>query len=253
MITFLYDGTLEGFLTAVFETYEQKLPEYRIRKQETYEQEMFGNAVVIHANKAKALRVWKGLQQRLTHAGLDFLLCASLSEMASAEDTMLGFIQYVFSRKENVESDYSNKYVLEIARISKMVHRERHRMKAFIRFQATRDGIYYAAIEPDFNVIPLIITHFKNRYADQRWLIYDLKRKYGIYYDLHTVENISLEFTPENNGGENIAVSFDEQEEMFQQLWRDYFHSVNISSRRNMRLHLRHVPRRYWKLLAEKY
>jgi probable DNA metabolism protein len=134
-----------------------------------------------------------------------------------------------------------------------MVHRERHRMKAFVRFQLTKDGIYYAAVDPDFNVLPLIIDHFKNRYADQRWLIYDLKRKYGIYYDLEKVETIMLEFNESNNNGKDIAGSFDEKEDLYQQLWKDYFKSVNIASRKNMTLHIRHVPKRYWKYLTEKH
>ncbi|RYF92797.1 MAG: DUF4130 domain-containing protein, partial [Chitinophagaceae bacterium] len=96
------------------------------------------------------------------------------------------------------------------------------------------------------------LTHFKNRYADQRWLIYDLKRKYGIYYDLEKVETVTLDFTNENRSGRDKSVSFDEKEVLYQRLWQDYFKSVNIVSRKNTRLHLRHVPKRYWKLLTEK-
>ena len=54
--------------------------------------------------------------------------------------------------------------------------------------------------------MPLIITHFKNRYADQRWIIYDLKRHYGIFYDLNKVEEITLETLPEFS---KISNSFD--------------------------------------------
>ena len=45
---------------------------------------------------------------------------------------------------------------------------------------------------------------------------------------------------------------FDEDELVFQTLWRDYFKSTNIKSRKNMRLHIQHVPKRYWKYLSEK-
>ncbi len=57
-------------------------------------------------------------------------------------------------------------------------------MEAFVRFQLIKDGLYYATVQPDYNVLPLILKHFKDRYADQRWLIYDTLRKYGILYDL---------------------------------------------------------------------
>ena len=33
--------------------------------------------------------------------------------------------------------------------------------------------------------LPMLIKHFRNRYADQKWIIYDVKRGYGLHYDLH--------------------------------------------------------------------
>lgn len=252
MTTLLYDSSFAGFLTAIFEGYEKKLATYRIRKTENYSGDMFSGAVTVHTDKTLATRVLTGLKKKMTKTGFDFLYCAFLSEVPESENLMKGFIQHIIQHSQNVERDFSNDTVLRISRISKMVHRERHRMKAFIRFELTKDGIYYAGIEPDFNVIPLIIGHFKNRYADQRWLIYDLKRKYGIYYDLSTVETITLDFSAGNKDGRDIAVSFDEKEPMYQRLWQDYFKSVNIASRKNMQLHLRHVPRRYWRTLTEK-
>ncbi|MFN8364013.1 MAG: DUF4130 domain-containing protein [Cloacibacterium normanense] len=61
-------------------------------------------------------------------------------------------------------------------------------MLAFVRFELLQDEVYFAKIEPDFNVLPLIRKHFKERYADQKWMIFDLKRHYGIFYDLKEVQ-----------------------------------------------------------------
>ena len=125
-------------------------------------------------------------------------------------------------------------------------------MEAFVRFRLTKDDIYFAIIEPDFNVLPIIIKHFKSRYADQKWLIYDIKRKIGAYYDLNKTEYVSMEL-PEDIGisGGNSEY-FDPGEIYFQKLWKEYFDSTNIKSRVNMRLHVQHVPKRYWKYLSEK-
>ena len=35
-------------------------------------------------------------------------------------------------------------------------------------------------------------------------------------------------------------------------MWRAYFRAVDIPERKNLRLHLRHVPKRYWPYLTEK-
>jgi probable DNA metabolism protein len=44
----------------------------------------------------------------------------------------------------------------------------------------------------------------------------------------------------------------EEKEVEYQVLWKSYFDSVNIKERKNPKLHLQHVPRRYWKYLSEK-
>ena len=142
--------------------------------------------------------------------------------------------------------------MLQVQQISKQVHREKHRMEAFVRFQKTTDGLYYATVSPDFNVLPLIIRHFEKRYADQRWVIYDTNRRYGAYYDLSQVALVNLEVPPHQRSMPLAPEARDTQEDIYQQLWQVYFSSVNIPERKNPKLHLRHMPKRYWKYLSEK-
>ena len=60
-------------------------------------------------------------------------------------------------------------------KIWKRVDWERLRMFQFVRFQKAADGTFFAAFEPQHNALPLTIEHFKDRFADQKWLIYDMK------------------------------------------------------------------------------
>ena len=48
------------------------------------------------------------------------------------------------------------------------------------------------------------------------------------------------------------ATVLDEREPLFKLLWQSYFDHVNIPERKNMKLHRRHIPLRYWKYLSEK-
>ncbi len=52
----------------------------------------------------------------------------------------------------------------------------------------------------------------------------------------------NLWFSGEANDGENIAAIFDDNEELYQQLWQQYFSSVNIAPRKNTKLHIQHTP-----------
>lgn len=252
MVTVIYDGTFEGFLTAVFEVYEFKLSSVHITTKEHVQGNVFENYHESFYNKEKAERVVKGLISRISATALSQLYKAFLSEEPGLEDTLLRYIQYVFSSKQTIESDYSNASVLKVVQTAKKVYREQHRMEAFIRFQLTADNLFYAVCQPDFNVLPLIEKHFKNRYADQRWLIYDNKRKYGLYYDRNKVEMVQLSFDESTNNGKNIQIILDESELLYQQLWQQFFSSVNIKARKNMKLHIKQMPKRYWKYLPEK-
>ena len=251
MVTIIYDGTYQGWLTAVFEIYEHKLQDIVFAREGEPAASLFGVTHLVITNENKAARVLNGLKQKLSADGLMQLYKTYFSEVDSFDEKMWRFAQYVFASPHNVEGDLSNSVVWEVRQAAKIVHRESHRMKAFIRFKLTKDQLYYAIIEPDCNVLPLIANHFKKRYADQRWLIYDAKRKYGIYYDLEALSNVELTFNSAGSGN-TLAEIYDEREEFFQDMWRRYFSSVNIKARKNLKLHIQHMPKRYWKYLTEK-
>ena len=71
--------------------------------------------------------------------------------------------------------NYADEQILEIAKINKSINREINRMHAFVRFEKLKDEVYFSKVEPDFNVLPLIVKHFKDRYQDQKWMIFDIK------------------------------------------------------------------------------
>jgi probable DNA metabolism protein len=252
----LYDGSFEGLLTAIFDVYERKLQQVRILKKGVHLPDLYASASEIVTDKEKASRVWNGLKRKLSTEAVNHFYKSFLSELDDMEDTLLSFTQYILSSPEGAERDFSHKAVLKVAQVSKQVHREKHRMEAFVRFQRTADDLYYAVIEPDFNVLPLIAKHFKDRYADQAWIIYDTKRKYGIHYDNkdNRVSEIVPVFTEDGISRGTLSDSMvHEHEPAYQTLWKDYFRSVNITDRKNMKLHLRHIPTRYWRHLTEKH
>lgn len=252
-LIFSYDGTLEGFLTCVYLCYERKAEKtVTIRKKEYANETFFSTVEDVISDSKKADRVWKGMEKKTSPSGRTKIYKAFLSELPNIEDSLLGYIRYAFSSEGKIDSDFSNEDVLKVSQIARSVGREKHRMDAFVRFRLTKDNIYFANVEPDFNVLPLIISHFKSRYADQKWIIYDLKRAYGIYYDLNKVETIKLEISEDLNNHLAQNLYFSEYEQDYQKLWHNYFKSTNIKSRKNLKLHIRHVPKRYWKYLSEK-
>lgn len=245
----IYDGSFDGLLTAVFEWYERKPGKITLEQQAMFNLNAFEEVFIVHTSTEKSDRVRKAYIKRLDADWNRKIYCAWLSESPTGRHHIFQFLLSLFSTDEKIYHNYGNEDVVTIAKLAGSVEREKHRMEAFIRFEKMQDGLFSARVNPDFNVLPLISKHFKDRYSDQSWLIYDLKRNYGLHYDLHEVEIVSME-------KEVIKIAkapehLDKTELKFRDLWKNYFNATNIAERKNTKLHIQHVPRRYHKYLTE--
>jgi len=257
---YLFDHTYPGLLCCVFESFERKEFEIITVLEGEFQPDFFSHTRKIVTVPEKAGRVQQALSQKVgRQTALDFFKIF-LSEDREAWRALVSIMQHVFRYGPEIWQNYGHPDVLYLVQTLKKVNRERHRMKAFVRFHKSRDGLYVASIEPDFNVLPLISDFFRKRYADQHWLIYDVRRGYGLLYDQHQVTEVHLmeEEHAANRRRTSVGdtraleIPLDDRDRDFQRLWKQYYSSTNIESRRNLRLHLRHVPKRYWKYLTEK-
>lgn len=165
------------------------------------------------------------------------------------------YIRKAIDAPRSIETNFGDPDVLQLAQIWKKVDGERVHLMQFVRFQKAADGTFFAAFEPQYNALPLTIQHFKDRFADQKWIVYDMKRRYGFYYDLQEVNTIS--FDDDSKAAHLITGMLDESlmdenEKIFQKLWKTYFKAICIKERMNPRKHKKDMPVRYWKYLTEK-
>ena len=254
MNVYIYDKTFDGVLTCIFEAYSNKIfPDKLVGKEEPLP--LFtAEVLTIVTNENKSQRVWKGLEKLLSPTALCMLTNVWLSELPEVDNHLFRYIRKTFDAKKSIETNFADPDVLALSQIFKKVRYERLHLMQFIRFQKAIDGTYFAAIEPQFNTLSLAIPHFKDRFADQPWLIYDTKRKYGYYYDMKTVELITFENPQMAHlvSGKLSEQMMDENEKLFQDLWRTYFKAIAIKERWNPRKHRKDLPFRYWKYLTEK-
>lgn len=250
---YLFDGSFYGLLTCVFEAFEYKDRAVSICEEQSYIADMFSESRAIVTNQSKAERIWNGLTKHLKKSELHSFYSAYLSEDVHAHQAIFNLMVRGFSTSFNLLHDFGDNDVMKFSQTLKKVGREQHRMKAFVRFQKSNDGLYFSMIDPDFNVLPLIISFFKNRYADQRWMIYDVRRSYGFMYDQNSVKEIQLLEKRNSDITKNQeTIELDDSELKYQRMWKQYFKSTNIEARKNTKLHIQHVPKRYWKYLIEK-
>ena len=227
MILFIYDHTFEGLLTCIFDAYFRKtFPDLLLMEGEPLPL-FYNEAIHIATDEEKAGRVWRGLQKKISKHALFSLTCCWLSELPKVDEMLFHYIG---------------------------VDGERVHLMQFVRFQKAADGTFFAAVKPQFNALPLAVDHFKDRFADQRWLIYDVKRQYGYYYNLTEMEEVTFEDPRQAHlvTGMLNETLMDNNERLFQELWKTYFKSICIKERWNPQKHRQDMPVRYWKYLTEK-
>ncbi|GAA4345942.1 TIGR03915 family putative DNA repair protein [Hymenobacter saemangeumensis] len=250
---YTYDGSFEGLLTVLFTIYDRKAAPNSIQVRGQEQGGLFVTPVAVDTHDATAARVWDGLLRHMDEEARTRLFHVFLSEQPDRELLIFRYADLAMRTSQDIAGHYAHDDVRRVQRLAQQMFREKHRMEAFVRFEKNADGLFHATISPDFDVLPLIAAHFTRRYADQRWLIYDQRRHYGLYYDLQRTDVVRFEESSPGPGSAAVsATMLDEREPLFRHLWQAYFDHVNIPERKNLKLHRRHMPLRYWRYLSEK-
>ena len=285
MLIYTFDRTLDGLLTAVFDSFAlHQQPDELLgigAPLPLFCEEV--HQVVTAEDKAK--RVWTGLEKKLERDALRVIMVSYLSELSELDTPLFRYICKIF-RTDNHQGgvgggyNFTDEDVLFVRNICRRVMHEQLRMKQFLRFQKAKDGTYLGVVSPDHNVLPLVIDHFQDRFGDQPWLIYDARRHYGYYYEapsclphsgrqegeVHSIpphsgrqegtvritfqDEAALPFDLSSGKLNDTVISHDDK--VFQELWRTYFKAICIRERINPRKQLSDMPRRYWKYMTEK-
>ena len=256
--TVVYDGSLAGLLCVVFDVFDLDVRPARVEREARHAPSMFGTPVRVASDPERAARVWRGLE------GVDgfdesLVLRCWLYDTTASDTDVVHLCARVFRQGAAAARDFGDEAVFRCEQVRKKMNREIHRTHAFVRFAEAEDGLYLARIEPDFDVLPLAVAHFEDRYQDQEWIIWDERRRYGFWFTPGNATAVRVDARSfARDDGEQRALTPGHQvgmaahEDGFQRLWGAYFQSVNIAARANPKLHLAHVPRRYWRHLTEK-
>ena len=251
---YVYDNSFDGFLTVIFEVYASKQQPVQIVSERNWQPGFFDNPIQITTDVAKSERVWNGVVGRSDKKTSRMLYLSFLSELPDIEMCMFAYLEKLFAdQTRTFFKNMLDEHAYTLYQASRKVSLETHRLKGFVRFQEASDGLLFAAIEPDHDVLSLLAPHFIKRFGNQPWVIYDQRRDKGIYYKKPEMLEIALsdkEFDAITGTIHQHVRS--EDEELYSALWKAYYQSINIPERKNTRLMLRLLPRRYWKYLPEK-
>lgn len=244
MIDYLYDGSFDGLLTAIFYGYSEQ-QEVHIYKAQLYAPSLFTSPKTIVTEPDKAERVYTSIHNKLSTATLENVYCAYLSEEEGVETLILSYLKLCYRYTDNINLAKNNDIIRAIDLAVKHVRLEAHRYNGFVRFKEIRPMLFYAQIEPDHYILPLLVEHFEKRFSDQSFMIHDIKRSKAIVYNQKEI--FIQELTPE----EATVLLRTPIEDPFAKLFKTYYTAATIPERINIRRRNAYMPKRYFKHLIE--
>lgn len=244
MTTYFFDGTKNGLLTCIFESfYDRRIPDDVTTEFVQYG--LLDEIVTIKTDNEKAERVYKCLKNCKTkYLVSDFNLTFRSGEKKRFK-VLFDYLNVAISNKNiDVSKAFALPEIQAFTDLKNRIYTETHRFKGFLRFMETEKGFYYACYEPDNDITELLVPHFTAR-LQSPFIIHDIKRNILALCDGKRYKIL--------NGGDNgVTVFMSESEEIFLDLWQQYYKSINIEERKNLRQMRNYMPERYWKNLSEK-
>lgn len=244
MNQYLYDDSFEGLLTTIFYTYRIQEP-LQITRFSQYLPNLLAEPISITTEEDKSDRVYNSLLTKLSASTLRKVYYLYLSELPEVDTLIYRYIKLCYQYGDSINLAKNNDVIIKVDTYCKRVTLESHRFKGFVRFKEVAAGIFYAKIEPDHFILPLLIEHFNQRFSDQYFIIHDLKREIAI---VHTLDDIFLKPLTQK---EKMIIEAQSCPDQFEQLFRSFYASTTISERKNKRQQLLYMPKRYHKHLIE--
>ena len=243
MLYFIYDGSFQGFLTAIYEAFYSDNPPEQIVSEENFTTNLFSTTKKIETDEEKSDKVYAAIKDKISSYTLRTVYYCFLSELEEIEINLFHYLKLAFKEGGRVNKFHSNDIVKKIKSARRKVSREAHRMKGLLRFRTLKNGVYYGPMEPNYNIIEILARHFAKRLSDQDWIIHDLSREWAAIYNQQEWALTPLTET---------EIELSAMEEEYQDLWQEFFDSIAIENRQNKKLQQQNMPKKYWKHLVEK-
>ncbi len=248
-VAYLHDGSLEGLLCCVFESYVRHERPEDIVPEKLHQPRLGQSALFVSTDYDRALRVRRGIEREAGARAFGAVVRASAHDAPETGATVLAFVRYVMdrgvrrNRKRSVLSDESNPIVGNLLALERRVSNEEEKMRQFVRFSELENGVWFARCNPNARVVPLVMPHFVARFNIQPFMIYDENHEMAGIYDGNDWQLVA-------GDAANIPARTAE-DSYIERLWQRFYDTLSIEARYNPELRRHFMPVRLWKNLPE--
>ncbi|MGG6313897.1 TIGR03915 family putative DNA repair protein [Paenibacillus macerans] len=243
---YAYDGSFDGLLSCVFESYARKEELVDVRSDADPQYGLFLTRWV-DTSPDKASRVYAAIGRKISPAAQELVRRGFLTCDPQKDLLIYRFLRLGFRHGRTVMDMLTDDTVHRLHKAVRHLNTESHAFMGFVRFSVYGEALV-SVIEPKNRVLPILAPHFCDRYRQEAFIIYDQTHGQALIHK------------PEEKGkGRAEIVDVDElslpeageMELAYRRLWKRFYETVAIRERLNPRAQMSHMPKRYWGQLTE--
>lgn len=240
-IVYRYDGTYQGFLCCVAECFKDKRLPAAIELFDEAQATLFG-VREIEADMALAQRVEASIR-KISREAHELVRDAFLSCEKEKEMKLIRFLLLGYKYGAKVTRLTTHEAVDPVIKMAQNVGKEAHYHVEFLRFSDY--GEFLAGeITPKNTVLPIMVSHFCDRFSGENFMIYDKTHHMGF---VHQRDGRNEFF----HADRLELPSPEEREKGFRELWKLFYNTIAVEGRINLRQRMTMMPKRYWKNMTE--
>ncbi|MBQ8685517.1 MAG: TIGR03915 family putative DNA repair protein [Clostridia bacterium] len=237
-MTYFFDGSISGFLTAFLAAYHDEAALVTSRRQQL----ILGEApVYIKTDETRAARAKARLLCFDDGCMKDLNLLLRCGD-DNSEQIAFSYFKKLAKSGKPVHNMLSDDAVFAAVEKIRRVGLELHRFHGFIRFMETASGALYAPFAPDHDICDLLLPHFRARLPRYPFVLHDITRKKAAVYDGKNAFVAPLE---------QAEIVLSGNENAWQALFSRYYAAVNIPSRERLKQMRGYLPVRYRRFMTE--
>lgn len=270
-LAYLYDGTPEGLLSAIFAAYARHEDPAEVACADVHQPRLLQTAVTIPTDAAHAERVSAGIRKRLGAYAHRQVMKSTLSGHPDAGTALYRFVRFALDGMDRRDctscrfaagcarrtckrqrmaaiNDVTHPRVKPFFEAVRSIDNECEKIRQFARFQHLKEEgreVWFARVNPKDAVVPLVLGHFVERFNVQPFILYD---------EVHGMAGVW-------DGHRRYLVDADEEmlslppagadEALMQDAWRTFYRVLSVEARFNPELRCKLMPKRFWKNLTE--
>lgn len=238
-VFYIYDGSFEGLLTAVYTAVYSRIIPRGIGVLKTGQLSFDTEYIEVETNRNFARRVYDALYRKIGALGLRRLYYVFLSNGHDKDTIIYKYMMLGFKNGEKTNFALADSTVGDAFTLSEGVSRETERFRKNLRFSVMDWGVQYGEFESEHCLLPALMPFFINKNKTTPFILHDNTHKLCGVYDSRDWHVSMTDFLSPPG-----SALFKEDED---RMWRAFFQNVVPKRVPQIPIHRQNMPCQYFK------